>query len=186
MHADLVLRASAGDHEAFSQLAAAAIPGLYRIAYLILRDPESARDVVQDALIAAWRDIRGLRDPSRFDAWLHRLTVRACYRAARNARNRAYAEVPLLPIHDLPSADEDQRMLAVRDQLEGGFRRLSPQERAVLVLHYYLDLPQTEAAKIMGIPVGTMKSRLNRATRALRAELDAHDRATAMSKGGIA
>lgn len=186
MQLDLVVQASAGDHAAFSELAAAAIPGLYRVAYLILRHPEVAHDAVQDALIAAWRDIRGLRDPARFDAWLYRLTVRACYRAARQERNRARAEMPLLPAHDLPSTDEDQRLVAARDQLERGFSRLSPEKRAVLVLHYYLDLPQAEAAAIIGIPVGTMKSRLNRATQDLRAALDAHDRASAVSTGGVA
>ena len=94
--------------------------------------------------------------------------------------------MPLLPAYDLPSTDEDQRLLAARDQLERGFRHLAPQERAVLVLHYYLDLPLVESAAIMGIPLGTMKSRLHRATRAMRAALDAHDRASAMSTGGIA
>lgn len=186
MQRDLVLRASAGDHAAFSQLATAAIGGLYRIAHLILRDGDLANDAVQNALIAAWRDVRGLRDPDRFDAWLHRLTVRACYRVARNERHRAVAEVQLLPTQDLRSVDDDQRLLAVRDQLERGFRRLSPEERAVLVLHYYLDLRLAEAADIMGIPLGTMKSRLNRATHALRAALDAQDRASALSTGGIA
>ncbi|MEO8251451.1 MAG: RNA polymerase sigma factor [Chloroflexota bacterium] len=185
MQADLVLQASAGDHAAFSKLAAAAIPGLYRIAYLILRDSEFAHDAAQEALIAAWRDIGALRDPGRFDAWLHRLTVRACYRAAHRERTKAQTEVPLLPTHDLPSLEDDHRLVAARDQLERGFRRLSPQERAVLVLHYYLDLPQAEAAAIMGIPVGTMKSRLSRATQALRAALDAHDRTSAVSTGGI-
>ena len=186
MQLDLVVQASTGDHDAFSQLAAAAIPGLYRIAYLIVRDPETARDAVQDALMAAWRDIRALRDPAHFDAWLHRLTVRACYRLARRERGKAQAEVPLLASHDLPSGDSDHRLVVARDQLERGFSRLSRQERAVLVLHYYLDLPQAEAAAIMGIPVGTMKSRLSRATQALRAAVDAHDRASVAPTGGIA
>lgn len=183
---DLVVRASAGDHAAFSQLAAATIGRLYRVAHLILRDGELANDAVQNALLAAWQDIRGLRDPDRFDAWLHRLTVRACYRVARNQRQRAFSEVQLAPAHDLTSVEDDQRRLAVRDQLERGFRRLSAEERAVLVLHYYLDLPLAEAADTLGIPLGTMKSRVNRATHALRAELDAQDRAAAVSTGGIA
>jgi DNA-directed RNA polymerase specialized sigma24 family protein len=117
MQRDLVLRASAGDQAAFSQLAAAAIGGLYRVAQLILRDGDLASDAVQNALIAAWQDIRGLRDPDRFDPWLHRLTVRACYRMARKERQRAFAEVQLVPMHDLPSTVDEQRLLAVRDQL---------------------------------------------------------------------
>lgn len=186
MQNDLVVRASAGDHAAFSQLAAAEIGGLYRIAHLILRDGDLANDAVQNALLAAWRDIRGLRDPDRFDAWLHRLTVRACYRMARTERLRSLTELEFKPMHDLPSDDDGQRLLAVRDQLERGFRRLSAEERAVLVLHYYLDLPLAEAADVMDIPLGTMKSRLNRATKALRAALDAQDRASTVSTGGIA
>ena len=186
MQSDLVVRASAGDHAAFSQLAGASIGGLYRIAHLILRDGDLANDAVQNALIAAWQDIRGLRDPDRFDAWLHRLTVRACYRMARTERHRATTEVQLMPLHDVRSGDDDQRLLAVRDQLERGFRRLSTEERAVLVLHYYVDLPLAEAADVMGVPLGTMKSRLNRATSALRAALDAQDRASALTNGGIA
>ena len=186
MQSDLVVRASAGDHAAFSQLAAAAIGELYSVAHLIVRDTELANDAVQTALIAAWRDIHGLRDPDRFNAWLRRLTVRVCYRLARTERQRGFREVQIAPMYDLPSVDDAQRWLAVRDQLERGFRRISAEERAVLVLHYYLDLPLAEAADTLGIPLGTMKSRLNRATQALRAALDAQDRASAVSTGGIA
>jgi RNA polymerase sigma-70 factor (ECF subfamily) len=186
MQRDLVGRAIAGDHAAFSELATAAIGGLYRTAYLILRDAELANDAVQNALIAAWRDVRGLRDPDRFEAWLHRLTVRGCYRVARYERRRSNTEVELMEMHDVPSADDNQRLLAIRDQLERGFARLSAQERAVLVLHYHLDLPLAEAADVMGMPLGTMKSRLNRATQALRAAVDAQERMSPMPNGGIA
>jgi RNA polymerase sigma-70 factor (ECF subfamily) len=186
MQSDLVVRASAGDHAAFSELAAGAVGGLYRMAHLILRDGELANDAVQNALIAAWRDVRGLRDPERFDAWLRRLTVRACYRVAGIERRRAVREIELGPMHHSLSVDDDQRLLAVRDQLEQGFKRLTAEERAVLVLHYYLDLPLAEAADVMGMPIGTMKSRLSRATQALRAAVDAQERASALSNGGIA
>ena len=151
MKRDLVVRASAGDHAAFSELAAAAIGGLYRVAHLILRDPDRANDAVQDALITAWRDVRALRDPDRFDAWLHRLTVRACYRVARKERRRSVAELDLMEMHDAPSVEDDQRLLAVRDQLERAFLYLSTEERAVLVLHYFLDLSVAEAADITGV-----------------------------------
>lgn len=186
MQRDLVVRASAGDHAAFSELATAAIGGLYRVAYLILRDADAANDAVQNALIAAWRAIRGLRDPDRFDAWLHRLTVRACYRVAGHERRRSATEVALMDSHDVHSVDDDQRLMAIRDQLERGFSRLSADERAVLVLHYYADLPLAEAAVVMGMPLGTMKSRLSRATQALRAAVDAQERGAALPTGGIA
>jgi len=186
MQRDLVEGAIAGDHAAFSELATAAIGGLYRVAYLILRDAEVANDAVQNALIAAWRDIRGLRDPDRFEAWLHRLTVRACYRLARHERLRFHAEVELTDLHDLPSADDSSRLLAIRDQLERGFARLTAEERAVLVLHYHLDLPLAAAADVMGMPLGTMKSRLSRATQALRAAVEAQERMSPAPQGGKA
>jgi RNA polymerase sigma factor (sigma-70 family) len=186
MQRELVVMASSGDHAAFSQLATASIGGLYRIAHLILRDADLANDAVQDALIAAWRDIRGLRDPDRFEAWLRRLTVRACYRVAGNLRRRNDREVELLPIHDSSSPEDDHRLVAARDELERGFQGLSPEERAVLVLRYYLDLPLADAAAVMGIPVGTMKSRLNRATHALRSAIDARERTSPVPNGGMA
>ena len=183
---DLVVRASAGDHDAFSELATSAINSLYGIAFLILRDDELAKDAVQNALFAAWRDIRGLRDPDRFEAWLRRLTVRACYRVAMTVRRRAAAEQELLPLHDLAAPDEDQRLVAVRDELDRAFTQLTAQERSVIVLHYYLDLSLSDAADSLGIPLGTMKSRLNRATRALRAAIESQERASVMTTGGIA
>ena len=183
---DLVVSASAGDHAAFSQLATAAIDGLHRLAHLILRDDELADDAVQDALTAAWRNIRALRDPDRFDAWLYRLTIHACYRVARQRRRKADMEVELQPTHHGIFVDDDQRLLATRDELARGFARLSPEERAVLVVRYYLDLPLAEGAALIGIPIGTMKSRLNRATHALRAALEAYERTAALPDGGAA
>jgi RNA polymerase sigma-70 factor (ECF subfamily) len=182
---DLVVRAKAGDHDAFSQLAASSIARLLSTARLILRDEDRAQDVVQEALVRAWLDIRGLRDPGRFDAWLHRLLVRGCYREARSARDRRLVEVELLPMDGPPTPDA-QRSLAIRDQLDRGFRRLSMEQRAVLVLHHYLDLPDAAAAEILDIPVGTFKSRLNRASHALRAAIEADDRGATMSQESLA
>ena len=89
MQRDLVLRAQTGDHDAFATLATQAFDRLHRSARLILRDTDAASDAVQDALMAAWRDIRALRDPDRFDAWLYRLLVNGCYRAASRDRRPA-------------------------------------------------------------------------------------------------
>jgi RNA polymerase sigma-70 factor (ECF subfamily) len=131
---ELVDRAGRGDHDAFAALVGASIARLEAVARLIVRDQELARDAVQDAYIRAWRDLPGLRDPERFDAWLHRLTVHSCLDAVRR-RKRRPIEVELSPIMS-PSVGDETRGIADRDQIERGFRRLGADLRAVLVLHY--------------------------------------------------
>jgi RNA polymerase sigma-70 factor (ECF subfamily) len=163
---ELVDRAGRGDHDAFAALVGASIAGLEAVARLILRDQELARDAVQDAYIRAWRDLPGLRDPDRFDAWLHRLTVNACLDAVRRRRRRPI-EVELAPIAPSVVGDETGHV-ADRDQLERGFRRLGMDQRAVLVLHYYVGMSLPALAEALGIPLGTAQSRLGRALAALR------------------
>lgn len=171
MNRALVERARSGDHDAFTELARAANGRLYAVATLILRDRDLAEDAVQEALIAAWRGIRALRDPDAWDAWLHRLVVRSCYRIGRRDRQVNVVELDLAG--ERAASTDDAHALADRDQLERGFARLSLDQRAILVAHYYLGLPLTEAAVVLGIPPGTAKSRLHRATQAMRAALDA-------------
>ena len=163
---DLVERAGRGDHDAFAVLVGASIARLEAVARLILRDPELARDAVQEAYIRAWRDLPGLRDPDRLDAWLHRLTVNACLDAARRRRRRPL-EVELSPI--TPQAIGDSTgLIADRDQLERGFRSLRTEQRAVLVLHYYVGMSVAGVAQALDVPIGTAQSRLGRALAALR------------------
>lgn len=168
---ELVVRAGEGDHDAFAVLARAALVRLDAVARLILRDSELARDAVQEALVRAWRDLPGLREPERFDAWLHRLTVRACIDAARVHRRRV-VEVELTPDIDEPVSD-DSAVFADRDLIDQALGRLEPAQRVILVLRYYLDLTVPETADVLGIPVGTAKSRLNRSLEALRGAIAA-------------
>jgi RNA polymerase sigma-70 factor (ECF subfamily) len=179
MGRELVQRAIAGDHGAFESLASAAYGRLLGIARLILGDEDTASDAVQEALTSAWLHIRAVRDPDRFDAWLHRLTVHASYNEGRRRRRRV-VEIGVADF-DVPDKWDPLGAVDARDQLERAFRRLDPRQRAVLVVHHYLQLSDAEAAAVLGIPVGTMKSRLNRATIALRAAIDADDRATSVT-----
>jgi RNA polymerase sigma-70 factor (ECF subfamily) len=165
-----VERAGRGDHDAFAALVHATIAQLEAVARLILRDPELARDAVQEAYLRAWRNLPGLRDPDRFDAWVHRLTVNACLDVMRRRRRRA-VEVELDPV--APLLGDDTALIADRDLLERGFVKLGGDHRAVLVLHYYVGLPITAVAEALGIPVGTAQSRLARALAALRATMAA-------------
>jgi RNA polymerase sigma-70 factor (ECF subfamily) len=184
MQRDLVLQAQTGDHEAFSALAAAAIARLHRTARLILHDDDRASDAVQDALTCAWLNIRAVRDPDRFDGWLNRVLVRACYDVAQRERRHPVVSIELVPLDvERPAIDPD---LALRDQIQRGLQRLTPEQRAVLVVHHYLGLRDGESAEALGIPIGTFKSRLNRATAALRATLDADDRSSEIARGATA
>jgi RNA polymerase sigma-70 factor (ECF subfamily) len=165
----LVVRAQRGDHDAFAVLAGAAIGRLGKAARLILRDPELARDAVQEALVRAWRDLPGLRDPDRWDAWLHRLTVNTCLGLARRRRQRAI-EVELTHT-DIPDPGDTATSVAERDLLDGALRTLEPDRRALVVMHVYLGMPLPDVADALGIPLGTAKSRLHRSLSALRASL---------------
>jgi RNA polymerase sigma-70 factor (ECF subfamily) len=170
---ELVRLAQDGDRDAFDLLLTAVIDHLYRIARLILRDYDSAEDAVQEALVHCWRDLPGLRDPDRFDAWLNRLLLHSVTDEARR-RRRAGATVRILQSE--PAQPDSTSALADRDQLARVFDRLSIDHRTIVVLHHYLGMTVDEAAATIGIPVGTAKSRLHYATEALRAALEADAR----------
>ena len=168
MQRELVERARSGDLGAFSDLARASITQLYAVAILILHDSDRAEDAVQDALVLAWQGIHALREPDAWEAWLHRLTVRACYKHARKERRRISVELPEL-VHPEPIGAPDHATSVVdRDALMIEIGRLPIDQRAVMVVHYYLDQPLSKTAEILDIPVGTAKSRLHHGLVALR------------------
>jgi RNA polymerase sigma-70 factor (ECF subfamily) len=173
---DLVESAQRGDREAYVDLIRDRSDRLFAIAQRILRDVDRAEDALQDALVIAWRDLRGLRDPDRFDAWLQRLLINVCIGQATRERRRT-ANLRVLPV-DGPAAPDQLLSVADRDLLERGFRRLPPDQRAILVLHHYLGFEPSEIAETLGIPAGTARSRLHHAHRAMRAALEADARTT--------
>jgi RNA polymerase sigma-70 factor (ECF subfamily) len=181
---ELVDRAKRGDEEAFDALAREVGDRCMAIACRILRDIALAEDAVQAALLMAWRDLRMLRDSDRFEPWLHRILTNECYAEARR-RTRWSANIRLLPVENPPEASG---ILTVndRDQLERAFRRLTLEQRAVLIFHHYVGLPLPEVADRLGIPRGTAKSRLHHATAALRASVDADARTPATSQERLA
>jgi RNA polymerase sigma-70 factor (ECF subfamily) len=169
MRVRLVERAKEGDEIAFSELVDLDGDRCYAIAYRILRDAERAQDAVQQAFLLAWRELPKLRDPERFEVWLHRLLVNACYEEFR--RYRRWSEnVRTLPV-DGPAARDETVSIDDRDALERAFRTLSPEHRAVVVLHHHAGLPLASIAEVAGVPLGTIKSRLHYATRILRRAL---------------
>jgi RNA polymerase sigma-70 factor (ECF subfamily) len=139
---------------------------LFRAAHGILRDAHLAEDATQQAFLDIWRDIRRLRDPSRFEAWSYRLLVRVCYAEARDRRDWVTGTGML--VGDQPSGIDAFGAVADRDQLERGFRQLSLDHRTVVVLHHLLDMTLETVAETLDLPLGTVHSRLGRAMRALR------------------
>lgn len=184
MQRALVDRAKRGDGEAFDALARTVGDRCMAIACRILRDSDLADDAVQAALITAWRELRTLRDPDRFEPWLHRILTNACYAEARR-RRRWSGDIRVIPTE---GAYDPGGILTIddRDQLERALRRLTLEQRAVLVFHHYLELSLREVADRLGIPLGTVKSRLHYAMTALRASLEADARTPSISQERLA
>jgi RNA polymerase sigma-70 factor (ECF subfamily) len=180
MTTELVGRARNGDHAAFESLAAASIDRLFALAMRVLRDHAAAEDAVQDALLHAWRDLRALRDASRWDAWLYRLLLNACRDEQRRRQRRPIAL--LINVADSPDGGDAADTVARRDEVERGLSRLSVEHRMALAMHFYLDLRPAEIADLLGIPEGTVVSRIHYGSRALRAAVEA-DLRTSVTTG---
>lgn len=163
-----------GDRDAFGALARQSLPRMVGTAGLILGRIDAAEDAVQESLVRVWRDLPSLRDPDRFDAWLYRILVRACRDEARRARRMARADAVVQP----ESVErDDSATLAERDAIGAGLRGIALEHRTVLVLRYYLGLSYEEMSATLHVPTGTVKSRVNRALSAMRAALEAIERA---------
>lgn len=168
----LVEQAQRGDQAAFAEIATVSTGRLFAVAHRILRDFHRAEDVTQQALVTIWRQLPSLEDPDRFEAWSYRVVVNTCYMETRRARPRDGLHVLTID----PTTGDAQAQIADRDMMERAFAKLSPQQRAVLVLQYYLDLDQAAIADVLDVPLGTVKSRAASARSAMRASLEADAR----------
>ena len=183
MDRDLIERARSGDQQAFADLVHQVSDTLFGIARRIVRDPELAEDVLQNALVTIWRKLPNLREADSFDGWAFRILVNACY--AEAPRNRRWAStIRELPA-ERPDLADDFRSIHDRDELEQAFRRLPLDQRAVFVLHHHVGLPLVAVAETLRIPDGTARSRLHYATRALRAAFDDARALTPLQEGQL-
>jgi RNA polymerase sigma-70 factor (ECF subfamily) len=177
----LVVRVQGGDQRAFEALATADYPRLYRVAYSVLGDPVSAEDATQQALLDIWRKVCRLRDPAKYEAWSYRLLVRACYAEAKR-------QPRWVPSDDIPAAAEPRAVdaygvVADRDQLERGFRRLSVDQRVVIILRFLLGMSPEEVAVTLGVSRWAVYKRLQAATEAMRTALEADARTVTIAVG---
>lgn len=179
MDRDLVGRAKQGDKEAFTALVLRYGDRLYSVAHRILRDASRAEDAVQQAFLTAWRELRTLRDDDRLEAWLYRLLVNACYAEVRHARRWQPRLRVIIDPEIGPSSEDTQVSVALRDELERAFRRLSGEQRVVLAMHHYLGLSAAEIAETLDLAPGTVRSRLHYARQQMRAAIEADSRSAA-------
>jgi RNA polymerase sigma-70 factor (ECF subfamily) len=150
---------------------------VYRLSFAILGDEADARDAAQDTFVAAWRQIGRLRDPDRFDAWLQRIAVNAARMTHRARRRRGVREMPSTRIAAVDRLRATSSPVeADAATLDSAMRRLSVEQRSILVLHHLDGQPVDALAAILEIPIGTVKSRLHTARHALQAAIDAEAR----------
>ncbi len=180
MDRTLVERAQSGDHDAFGQLVKASTRRLLGLARLILRDPDRAEDAVQDALLSAWKDLKALRDPDAWDPWIRRLTVNACYKVAGKHSRRTRLEVQVEADPRSAQVSDAANALADREWVLAALDRVTLEQRTVIAMHYYLDLPVVEVAEILDIPYGTAASRLHRGLEAMRVTMRIAESATSI------
>ena len=179
MDRELVDRAKQGDKDAFTSLVLRHGDRLYSVAFRILRDTTRAEDAVQQTFLTAWRELRRLRDDDRLEAWLYRLLVNACFAELRHTRRWQPGLRVITDPEIGPSTDDAQVSVALRDELERAFRRLSGEQRAVLAMHHYLGLSGAEIAETLGLSPGTVRSRLHYARQQMRAAIEADSRLAA-------
>jgi RNA polymerase sigma factor (sigma-70 family) len=161
---DLVSRAKAGDRWAFDGLVGPLVDEAFRLAFGLLHDREAAEDVVQEAALRAWRKLSNLRPGTDMRPWFLAIVANQCRTAARG---RWWSVLRLDRTAATAAAGFEDHVARGAD-LRDALRKLPLDQREVLVLRYYLDLPLHETAAITGVPVGTVKSRLNRGLAALR------------------
>jgi RNA polymerase sigma-70 factor (ECF subfamily) len=164
----LVARAAGGDRNAFAALIAPRVDRAVRTARAILGSDAEAHDAAQEALVSAWVNLPRLRDVSRFDAWLHRLLVNECREALRRRRRSLEIQADA----DATSGDFARGSIETAS-VRAAFGRISVEHRTILLLHHLHGLPLDELARHLAVPVGTAKSRLFHARRALERALEA-------------
>jgi RNA polymerase sigma-70 factor (ECF subfamily) len=172
----LIDRARNGDLDAFETIVRARMDAVYRLTNAILGDEADARDAAQETFVLAWRELPRLRDSDKFEAWLQRVAVNAARMTLRARGRRRVREIPSSQVDALAGrVATDDPAGADAARLGAGLERLDVDQRAILVLHHLDGRPLAELATILEIPVGTAKSRLFAARRALEAALQADE-----------
>ena len=162
--AELISKAKNGDRSAFDQLVGPLVDQAFRLAYGMLHDRQAAEDAVQEAAVRSWRKLNNLRPGAEMRPWFLAIVANQC---RSTARGRWWSVLRLEDPGGSGATEFEEEFVRGAD-VRAALRKLSPEHREVLVLHYYLDLPLDEIAAVAGIPIGTVKSRINRGIAAMR------------------
>ncbi len=152
------------------RLATSELDRAYRIAGLMLNSQDEAQDVTQEALLSAWRSASSLRNPEGFQAWFDRILINLCIDRLRGRTKSRVLDIS--HVSDGPAAKDAFQSILDRDEVGRAMTPLAAEERAVVILHYWSDLTLESVASHLGVPVGTVKSRLNRALKVMRTSLE--------------
>ena len=173
---DLIRAAQKGDAAAFAELVRRYQRAVYRTAYALTRNAADADDLAQEAFVRAYRALGRFRPDEPLHPWLSRIVTNLAFSLFRSRKRRP--ETPLEPLlesgrqwsvdDDPAQAAEDQQR---RQHMQNAFAELKPEHQAVLTLRVVQDLSYEEMAKTLGVPVGTVMSRLSRARSELKARL---------------
>jgi len=167
---DLVNQAIGGDRFAFAELVRRHERRVYNLAYRMLGREEDARDATQDAFVIALRKLPSFRGDAAFSTWMHRVTVNACYDILRKRQREPVQELPK-EVEVGPGGPDHAEVTALLIDVRRALLEVPFEFRAPLVLHDVQDLPYEEIAEVLGVPVGTVKSRIHRGRIALAAAL---------------
>lgn len=184
VHPELITRSQRGDAKAFDQLVSLTFQNVYNIAYRMVNNADDASDATQEAFIRAFKSIKSYRRDASFSTWLYRIVVNVCLDIIRRKRRDPASASDLGSDTDLPTGTSPLAQPPMPEQVaetrerqavvHGAIGKLSDEHRAVLVLFDIQGLTYDEIAETLGIPVGTVKSRLNRARMALKGLLEPH------------
>jgi RNA polymerase sigma-70 factor (ECF subfamily) len=167
--AELIEAANGGDMGAFDTLVRTHAGAVYAHAYRFFGDPQAAQDATQEVWVNVYNSLSGFESRSAFTTWLFRVTRNVCLDMLRAGR-RVAPPVDPITLHGLAASDTAGEATA-RVDLETALRALSPEDRDAFNAVALFGLPYAEAASVLGVPAGTVKSRVFRARRALVALL---------------
>jgi len=176
--ADCVRKLQRGETDAFETLIRRHQKTIFNLVYRMLGDYDEAAEISQEVFLSAYRAIGNFRGEANFSTWLYRIALNHATTRRKSLNTRQQRNVPIEntePASDPhPGPAESLEKKEVRQRVQQALNRLEPEDAAVILLRDLQDVPYEEVARVLEIPIGTVKSRLHRARQALKSELTSY------------